>query len=139
MDMKERLQELAENARKRIEESEGLDKLNDVRVAYLGKKGELTAILKGMKDVAPEERPKVGQLVNETRAKIEELLEASKKDFEEKVREEKMKAEVIDVTLPAKKAKIGQRHPKLSVFSSEWAMRLWKVRRLSMRTTTLQS
>ena len=79
MDMKERLQELAENARKRIEESEGLDKLNDVRVAYLGKKGELTAILKGMKDVAPEERPKVGQLVNETRAKIEELLEASKK------------------------------------------------------------
>ena len=49
MDMKERLQELAENARKRIEESEGLDKLNDVRVAYLGKKGELTAILKGMK------------------------------------------------------------------------------------------
>ena len=97
MDMKERLQELAENARKRIEESEGLDKLNDVRVAYLGKKGELTAILKGMKDVAPEERPKVGQLVNETRAKIEELLEASKKD--------------IDVTLPAKKAKIGHRHP----------------------------
>ena len=145
MDMKERLQELAENARKRIEESEGLDKLNDVRVAYLGKKGELTAILKGMKDVAPEERPKVGQLVNETRAKIEELLEASKKDFEEKVREEKMKAEVIDVTLPAKKAKIGHRHPntslwkRLSVFSSEWAMRLWKVRRLSMRTTTLQS
>ena len=72
MDMKERLQELAENARIRIEESEGLDKLNDVRVAYLGKKGELTAILKGMKDVSPEERPKVGQLVNETRAKIEE-------------------------------------------------------------------
>ena len=78
MDMKERLQELAENARKRIEESEGLDKLNDVRVAYLGKKGELTAILKGMKDVAPEERPKVGQLVNETRAKIEELLEETR-------------------------------------------------------------
>ena len=86
MDMKERLQELAENARKRIEESEGLDKLNDVRVAYLGKKGELTAILKGMKDVAPEERPKVGQLVNETRAKIEELLETSRKEFEVKVR-----------------------------------------------------
>ena len=62
MDMKERLQELAENARKRIEESEGLDKLNDVRVAYLGKKGELTAILKGMKDVAPEERPRLDSL-----------------------------------------------------------------------------
>ena len=111
MDMKEKLQELAEAARKRIEDSEGLDKLNDVRVAYLGKKGELTAILKGMKDVAPEERPKVGQLVNETRAKIEELLEESKKKLEEAVREEKMKAEVIDVTLPARKAKIGHRHP----------------------------
>ena len=65
------LQELAEAAGKRISESEGLEKLNEVRVAYLGKKGELTAILKSMKDVAPEERPKVGQLVNETRSKIE--------------------------------------------------------------------
>ena len=51
MDMKEKLQELAEAAKKRIDESEGLDKLNEVRVAYLGKKGELTAILKSMKDV----------------------------------------------------------------------------------------
>ena len=64
MDMKEKLQELAEAARKRIEEAEGPDKLNEVKVAYLGKKGELTAILKSMKDVAPEDRPKVGQLVN---------------------------------------------------------------------------
>ena len=111
MDMKERLQELAENARVRIEESEGLDKLNDVRVAYLGKKGELTAILKGMKDVSPEERPKVGQLVNETRAKIEGLLEESRQKLEEAVREEKMKAEVIDVTLPSKKNSVGHRHP----------------------------
>ena len=57
MDMKERLQELAEAAGKRISESEGLEKLNEVRVAYLGKKGELTAILKSMKDVAKEDRP----------------------------------------------------------------------------------
>ena len=54
MDMKERLQELAEAAGKRISESEGLEKLHEVRVAYLGKKGELTAILKSMKDVAPD-------------------------------------------------------------------------------------
>ena len=111
MDMKERLQELAEAARKRIEESDVPEKLNEVKVAYLGKKGELTAILKSMKDVAPEDRPKVGQLVNETRAKIEELLEDSRKKLEEAAREEQMKAEVIDVTLPAKKAKIGHRHP----------------------------
>ena len=106
-----RLQELAEAARKRIEESDGPDKLNEVKVAYLGKKGELTAILKSMKDVAPEDRPKVGQMVNETRAKIEEHLEATRKKLEEALREEKMKSEVIDVTLPAKKAKIGHRHP----------------------------
>ena len=80
-------------------------------MAYLGKKGELTAILKGMKDVSPEERPKIGQLVNETRAKIEGLLEESRQKLEEAVREEKMKAEVIDVTLPAKKSRIGHRHP----------------------------
>ena len=61
-----------------------------------------------MKDVAPEDRPKVGQMVNETRAKIEEHLEATRKKLEEALREEKMKSEVIDVTLPAKKAKIGQ-------------------------------
>ena len=111
MDMKEKLQELADAAKERIEASEGLDRLNEVRVAYLGKKGELTAILKSMKDVAPEERPKVGQLVNETRAKIEGLLDESRKKLEEKIREEKMKAEVIDVTLPAKKSLIGHRHP----------------------------
>ena len=57
MDMKERLQELAEAARKRIEESDRPERLNEVKVAYLGKKGELTAILKSMKDVAPEDRP----------------------------------------------------------------------------------
>ena len=103
MDMKERLQELAEAAGKRISESEGLEKLNEVRVAYLGKKGELTAILKSMKDVAPEERPKVGQLVNETRSKIEALLDESKQKLEEAAREEKIKQEVIDV-------KIGRAH-----------------------------
>lgn len=111
MDMKEKLQELAEAARKRIEESDGPERLNEVKVAYLGKKGELTAILKSMKDVAPEDRPKVGQMVNETRAKIEAHLEETRKKLEEAVREEKMKAEVIDVTLPAKKSMIGHRHP----------------------------
>ena len=95
--MKEKLQKIREDAIRQIEESGDLSKLNDVRVAVLGKKGELTAVLKGMKDVAPEERPKVGQLVNDTRAAIEELLEESKAKMEKAIREEKMKAEVIDV------------------------------------------
>ena len=68
--MKDKLKQIREKALASIESSEGLNGLNDVRVAFLGKKGELTAVLKGMKDVSPEERPLVGQMVNETRAAI---------------------------------------------------------------------
>ena len=77
--MKERLESIKQEAIKQIQASDVPEKLNDVRVKFLGKKGELTAVLKGMKDVAPEERPMVGQLVNETRAAIEELLDETKK------------------------------------------------------------
>ena len=91
--------------------SDALEKLNEIRVAYLGKKGELTTVLKSMKDVAPEERPKVGQMVNEVRALIEERLEETKTALARKAREEQMKREVIDVTLPAKKANTGHKHP----------------------------
>ena len=68
--MKERLEQLKAEALRQIEASDALEKLNEVRVSFLGKKGELTGVLKGMKDVAPEERPKVGQLVNDTREQI---------------------------------------------------------------------
>ena len=71
------------------------EKLNDVRVKFLGKKGELTAVLKGMKDVAPEDRPKVGQMVNETRAAIEAVLEENKEKMEKAIRAEKLKKEAI--------------------------------------------
>ena len=109
--MKEKLQSIKDEALRAIEAADVPEKLNDVRVKFLGKKGELTAVLKSMKDVAPEERPKVGQLVNETRASIENVLEESKKKMERAIREEKMKQEVIDVTLPAKKNMVGHRHP----------------------------
>ena len=109
--MKDKLQAIQEEALKQIRESNRLDKLNEVRVSFLGKKGELTAVLKGMKNVDPKERPFVGQMVNETREAIEEFLEETKKKLEEKAREEKMKQEVIDVTLPAKKINVGHRHP----------------------------
>ena len=109
--MKERLQNIKDEALKAIEAADMPEKLNDVRVKFLGKKGELTAVLKGMKDVAPEDRPKVGQMVNETRAAIEAVLEENKEKMEKAIRAEKLEKEVIDVTLPAKKAKIGHRHP----------------------------
>lgn len=109
--MKERLQEIKERALSQINATDSLDKLNDIRVSFLGKKGELTEVLKGMKDVAPEDRPIVGQIVNETRQAIEEVLEKAKKDLSSKLRELQMKSEVIDVTLPAKKANAGHSHP----------------------------
>ena len=109
--MKEKLEQIKAQALAQIEASDALDKLNEVRVNVLGKKGELTAVLKSMKEVSPEERPKVGQMVNETREEIEKVLEEAKARMEKAVREAKLKAEVIDVTLPAKKALIGHRHP----------------------------
>lgn len=109
--MKERLDQIREQALSQIAACDTMEKLNEVRVSILGKKGELTSVLKSMKDVAPEERPKVGQWVNETRGEIETALEAFKTKLEKAVREAQMKAEVIDVTLPAKKAEIGHRHP----------------------------
>ena len=109
--MKEKLEQIKAEAVRQIQNSDGLAKLNDVRVAFLGKKGELTAVLKGMKDVLPEERPMVGQLVNETRESIEKLIEETKSKLEAAERDIRLKQEVIDVTLPAKKNRVGHRHP----------------------------
>ena len=90
--MQEKLKAIREEALKAIEQADMPEKLNDVRVKFLGKKGELTAVLKSMKDVAKEDRPKVGQMVNETREAIEKILEESKSKMERAIREEKMKA-----------------------------------------------
>ena len=109
--MKERLEAIRERALAQINETDSLDKLNDIRVAFLGKKGELTEVLKGMKEVAPEDRPKVGQIVNETRQAIEEVLDKAKTELAAKKRELQLKSEVIDVTLPSKRDELGHKHP----------------------------
>mgnify|MGYP005758146463 FL=1 len=109
--MKDKLQSILDEAMQSIQESDALDKLNDVRVSFLGKKGRLTSVLKGMKDVAAEERPKVGQMVNEVRQTIENHLEETKERLEKAIRERQMAEETIDVTLPAKRARVGHRHP----------------------------
>ena len=113
--MKDKLQEITKRAMEQIDAAEEMSALNDVRVAVLGKKGELTAVLKSMKDVKPEDRPAVGQLVNETRSAIEEKLAEAKERMEEAELDHRLKSEVIDVTLPAKKAKIGHLHPNTNV------------------------
>ncbi|MBA4687019.1 MAG: phenylalanine--tRNA ligase subunit alpha [Candidatus Galacturonibacter soehngenii] len=109
--MKDKLQRIKEEAFKQIQDSDALEKLNEVRVAFLGKKGELTAVLKSMKDVAPEDKPMVGQLVNDTRQAIEALLEETKSKLEKAALQLKLQNEGIDVTLPAKKEQLGHRHP----------------------------
>ena len=113
--MKAKLEEIKQKAIASIEASDNLDKLNDVRVNILGKKGELTAVLKSMKDVAPEDRPKVGQMVNEVRVEIETYLENAKKKLEQAALEARLAAEEIDVTLPAKIQPRGHRHPNTTV------------------------
>ena len=109
--MKDRLQKIRNEAIAQIKAAGGMDALNDIRVSFLGKKGELTAIMKSMRDIPPEERPAFGQMVNEARQEIENSLDTMKKDLAAKARELQLKSEVIDVTLPAKKAMIGHRHP----------------------------
>ena len=85
--------------------------IEEVRVKFLGKKGELTAILKQMGSLSPEERPKMGQLVNEAKAEIESLIADKKTVLIKKAVEEKLKAETIDITMPAKEIKQGKLHP----------------------------
>ena len=109
--MKERIEEIRKAAAAAIEKAEKMDNLNDVKVTYLGKKGELSRLLKGMKNVAPEDRPKVGQMVNEARSVIEEKMKEKMDGIQKAILEEKMKKEVIDVTLPGRKMELGHRHP----------------------------
>ena len=109
--MKDKLQVIIEEALAQVANSNKLAELNDVRVKFLGKKGELTNILKSMKDIPKEDRPAVGQMVNKARTSIEDKLKAKTDELERLKREEQMAAETIDVTLPGKKPKFGHRHP----------------------------
>lgn len=106
-----KLQEIKEQSLKSISEVTDLKQLDDVRVAILGKKGELTSVLRGMKDLTNEERPLIGKLANEVREVIEAELENAKNSLSSKAREIQLKTESIDVTMPAKRSKIGHRHP----------------------------
>lgn len=118
MDMREQLEQIRAEAEAAMENATSLQELDAVRVKYLGKKGELTAVLKTMGKLSPEERPKVGQMANEVREVItagidrrNELLKAAQQEL-------KLKNETIDVTLPGTKVEIGHRHP-LSIVLDE--------------------
>ena len=109
--MEEKLQAIKQEALEQLKMADSLERLNEIRVNFLGKKGQLTALLKSMKDVAPQDRPAFGQMVNNTRARIEEVLDETKKRLEKAALDERLKTEVLDVTLPARKSLMGHRHP----------------------------
>lgn len=113
--MKEELQRIKDLALAAIHEAQDNQALQDVRVKYLGKKGEVTALLKGLGKLSPEERPKMGALVNEVRVALEEALDAVKADMDRKEMEERLSSEKIDITLPGRVTRQGHIHPLTAV------------------------
>ncbi len=109
--MKATLETLLQKSTASIRESKGLEELEALRVKYLGKKGELTAILKMMGKLSAEERPVIGQLANEVRAKLETSLEEKKAALHTAALEARLREEVLDVTIPGKPVEIGHKHP----------------------------
>ena len=109
--MQERLEELQKEALQKIETATNLKELNDVRVAYLGKKGPITEVLRGMGKLSAEERPKMGALVNVIRENIQSQLEEKQAVLEEEAVNQQLASESIDVTLPARPVKKGNHHP----------------------------
>lgn len=109
--MLENLKAISAAAKDAIAASSNEAEIENLRVQYLGKKGELTAILKQMGSLSAEERPKMGALVNETKQELEELISIKRKELKDKAQDEKLKAETIDITMPAKEVKPGKLHP----------------------------
>lgn len=116
--MKEKLQSILQSATEDLKAISTSKELDELRVRFLGKKGELTALLKGMRDLSAEERPIVGQMVNDVRAALEEALEKQRAVLEKAALEAKLRGEAVDVTLPGKPMTIGKKHP-LSIVLDE--------------------
>ena len=109
--MKNQLEQIKLAAMAALDEAATPAALDELRVRYLGKKGELTAVLKQMGKLSAEERPVMGQLANAVRAQIEEKLEECKAAINAKVLEAKLAAEAIDVTIPGEEVIVGHQHP----------------------------
>lgn len=116
--MKDQILKIKENANNEISIAKNLQELNEARVKYLGKKGELTAVLRGMGGLSPEERPQIGELVNKARDEIENSIELKEKELKEKALSEKLEKEKIDITMPSKKNTIGSIHPITGVIDN---------------------
>ncbi len=109
--MKEKITKLIEHAKQAVAQCEIVSQINDAKVKFLGKNGELTALLKGMKDVPADQKPEIGKFVNHARDVIGELLENKSKELAAKELEAKMKKESLDITLDSGETKRGSLHP----------------------------
>lgn len=110
--MESKIKELREEAAKAVNElSKSLNDLNDVRVKYLGKKGELTSLLRGLGQISAEDRPRIGQIVNDARQEIEKIIAEKNEILKAKAMEEKLAKEKIDVTLDGRRPPHGHIHP----------------------------
>ena len=109
--MKEQLEKIRQEALEALNAVADPGELEALRVRFLGKKGELTAVLKTMGKLSAEERPVMGQIANNVRAAIEEKLDEAKTSLKAKALEQKLEAEAIDVTIPGKTVELGHRHP----------------------------
>ena len=106
-----KLKEIRDKVTEAVKNAGTLEIINDLRVKVIGKKGELTEIMKSMKDIPKEEKPKFGQLVNELRNEVEALLSSTTNRIKRELRQKQLEEETIDVTLPAKKTERGHKHP----------------------------
>ncbi len=113
--MKEQLEAIRKQVLEAVEATGGTAALEAIRVQYLGKKGELTAMLKQMGKLSPEERPVMGQLANDVRAAVEAALERQAARLAEKALAEKLASEALDVTIPGKRLPVGHKHPMYTV------------------------
>ena len=109
--MEAKINSIKESAIKEIDDAKDLQNLNDLRVMYLGKKGKLTEILRGMGSLSPEERPVMGALVNKAKVEVEEIIVKKEEELQKLALAKKLKEEEIDITLPSQKMRRGSKHP----------------------------
>ncbi len=116
--MKDQLQQIKVSVEAALNDASTLEALEEIRIKYMGKKGELTAVLKGMGRLTPEERPVIGALANEIRQNLENEIDSKKTAIESKMEEERIKSEVIDITMPGSKKNVGKLHPMTQVMNT---------------------
>ena len=109
--MKNKLNALKDEASLNIQKAATLQEIDEIRVKYLGKKGEFTEISKSMRDLSPEERPAFGQMVNDVKTIITTLVEEKTNEIKEKVKKEQLESETLDISLPGREVSTGGLHP----------------------------